>query len=563
MPRLLSTPDVRFHSLPSKKEISLKQRLLAVALSAGLIGATIPAAARANDGLGEGQKIKHVLLISVDGLHALDVARYAESHPNSALAELSGHGITYSNARTPANSDSFPGLLALLTGGSPISHGLFYDVSYDRTIFDPTNTTCTGQAGNTMVFDESVDLYNSAQVSQNVIDPTKLPRIINELGKCVPFFPHNAMRSNTIFEVVKANGGHTAWADKHAAYDLVNGPSGKGVDDLYTPEITNVGGLDNTVSVICAVNNDSLKVQGIINEIHGLKHDGTPGLGVPEVFGMNFQAVSVGQKLEKDNSDGSCTADTTFTGQTGGYKDGAGTPTGVLAYALQKTDEALGGMIKALKAQHIYDSTLFVVSAKHGQSPINPAKVNKPGHFADLVAALPGAGIDPAAIAIANANACSTGSCGFVQDDDIALIWLQDQSQTPAVAAYLNAHARELFIDEVSAGDEIKLKFNDPLTDSRTPDILVQSIYGTIYTGSSKKNAEHGGFSFGDTNVGLIVSNPGLSAKVVKTPVATSQVAPSILKALGFDHSELQSVRREGTQVLPFLFSYESGNSGN
>ena len=81
--------------------------------------------------------IKHVLLISVDGLHALDVSNYVAAHPNSALAELSQHGVTYSNARTPANSDSFPGLMALVTGGSPVTTGLFYDVSYDRTIFIP------------------------------------------------------------------------------------------------------------------------------------------------------------------------------------------------------------------------------------------------------------------------------------------------------------------------------------------------------------------------------------------------------------------------------------------
>ncbi|MBZ5529538.1 MAG: alkaline phosphatase family protein, partial [Acidobacteriia bacterium] len=133
--------------------------------------------------------INHVLLISVDGLHALDVARFVESHPNSAMAELSRHGITYSNARTPANSDSFPGLLALVTGGSPITHGLFYDVSYDRTFFYPTNVTCKGTPGNMMVFDESIDLY-SGNVSQNVIDPTKLPRRKNEAGQCVPVFPH-------------------------------------------------------------------------------------------------------------------------------------------------------------------------------------------------------------------------------------------------------------------------------------------------------------------------------------------------------------------------------------
>ena len=541
----------------------MKHRFLAVALSIGLLGATLPAPARANDDLGEGHKIKHVLLISVDGLHALDVARFVESHPNSALAELSGHGVTFSNARTPSLSDSFPGLLALVTGGSPITHGLFYDVSYDRTIFDPTNTTCAGAAGNTMVFDESIDQYTgNPPVSLNVIAPAALPRHINEQGKCVPLFPHDAIRSNTIFEVIKSEGGHTAWADKHPAYDLVNGPSGKGVEDLYTPEITNVNGFDATASVVCTVVDDQKKVRGIINEIHGLRHDGSAGSGVPAVFGMNFQAVSVGQKLAKDNKDGSCVQDVDpkLNGQPGGYLDGTGTPTDVLAYGLQKNDEAIGNMIKALKGQHIYDSTLFIVSAKHGQSPINPVKTNKPGHFADLVAALPDAGVNPAALTLAKAAACGSGSCGFVQDDDIALIWLPDQSQTPAVAAYLNANANALFIEDVLAGDELKLKFNNPETDSRTPDILVQPAYGTVYTGSSKKNAEHGGFSFGDTNVGLIVSNPDLHARVVKTPVATSQVAPTILKTLGIDPNELKSVRKEETQVLPFLFSNSDGD---
>ena len=503
-----------------------------------------------------GKQFKHVLLISIDGLHALDVARYVSNNPHSALAELSRHGITYSNARTPANSDSFPGLLALVTGGSPISHGLFYDVSYDRTIFDPTNTSCSGNGGgNFMVFDESIDLYNSQHVSLNVIDPTKLPnRLVN--GNCVRMFPHDAIRTNTIFEVAKAAGGHTAWADKHPAYDIANGPSGRGVDDLYTPEITNVDGFDNTHSVVCTVENDQKKVQAIINEINGLSHDGKKAPGTPMVFGMNFQAVSVGQKLAKDNFDNSCADDTDpkINQQPGGYTDGAGTPSAVLAYGLEQTDQALASMIVALKSEGIYDSTLFIVSSKHGQSPINPLKVNKPGHFADLVVALPDGTTDPAAIAITNAANCPTGPCGFVQDDDIALIWLQGQHiDNQQVADYLNKNANALFIDEVLGGAELTIKFNDPAKDSRTPDIIVQPAYGTIYTGSTSKNAEHGGFSFGDTNVGLIVSNPGLRAGVVKTPVATSQVAPSILHALGLDPQSLKSVRVEGTELLPEL----------
>jgi arylsulfatase A-like enzyme len=224
----------------------------------------------------------------------------------------------------------------------------------------------------------------------------------------------------------------------------------------------------------------------------------------------------------------------------------------VLSYGLNYVDGALGRMIKGLKAAGIYDSTLFIVGAKHGQTPINPVKTNKPGHFADLVAALPGAGTDPGALAIASANNCSTGPCGFVQDDDIALVWLGDQSKTAAATAFLNANANALFIDEVLSGEDIKLKFRDPLTDTRTPDILVRPTYGTIYTGSTLKNAEHGGFNYSDTNVGLVVSNPDFAQQVVKTPVASSQVAATLLQALGIDPSELDAVRKEGTAVLPF-----------
>src|SRR5260370_17833193 len=118
------------------------------------------------------------------------------------------------------------------------------------------------------------------------------------------------MQSNTIFEVIKAEGGRTAWADKHPAYDIVNGPSGRGVDDLFTPELTNAPGFDNTVSVVCTANNDELKVQAILNEIKGMTHDGAKKVGVPAVFGMNFQAVSVAQKRESDNKAGSFTPDT-------------------------------------------------------------------------------------------------------------------------------------------------------------------------------------------------------------------------------------------------------------
>jgi arylsulfatase A-like enzyme len=273
---------------------------------------------------------------------------------------------------------------------------------------------------------------------------------------------------------------------------------------------------------------------------------------VPEVFGMNFQAVSVGQKLITDNYDQSCTTDTgSLNGQPGGYVDGAGTPSVVLQYALDQTDAALLSMIQALKDQNLYNSTVFIVTSKHGQSPINPVKVNKPGHFADLVAALPDGGTNPNAIAIVNANACASGPCGFVTDDDIALVWLADQTLDGSARGYVNTNAIPLFVDETLGGAELTLRFNDPLTDSRTPDLIIRPNYGTIYTTSTSKNAEHGGFNYSDTNVGLIVSYPGVKPQTIKSPVATSQVAPTILKVLGINPQKLNSVVVEKTRVLP------------
>src|SRR5438477_8447943 len=142
----------------NRRQLLMKNRFAVALAGALMLAALVPASAASH--INERDHIRHVLLISVDGLHALDVANFVQSHPNSALAELSSHALTYSNARTPSLSDSFPGLLALVTGGSPVSHGLFYDVSYVRAIFAPTNTTCSGSPGNTMVFVERNDLYN-------------------------------------------------------------------------------------------------------------------------------------------------------------------------------------------------------------------------------------------------------------------------------------------------------------------------------------------------------------------------------------------------------------------
>jgi len=132
-------------------------------------------------------KIRHVLLISVDGLHALDLARYVRTYPHSALAGLSKDSVTFSNTSTSEPSDSFPGILSMTTGGTPRSTGVFYDDSHDRKL-SPPGSKCA-IVGTEVVYDGSHGLVcfahraptplsngaNLASVADAMIVGTTLP----------------------------------------------------------------------------------------------------------------------------------------------------------------------------------------------------------------------------------------------------------------------------------------------------------------------------------------------------------------------------------------------------
>jgi arylsulfatase A-like enzyme len=197
-------------------------------------------------------------------------------------------------------------------------------------------------------------------------------------------------------------------------------------------------------------------------------------------------------------------------------------------------------MVAELKAKNKLSSTDIIVTAKHGQSPIDPSKLAKVGHAETTV--VTNAGVDIAQ----------------TTDDDISLMWLKDQSQvTTAVNALLadKAGANTAKVQYVLSGKPLADRFNSPLVDPRTPDLIVQPVPGTIYTGSGAKVAEHGGFATDDTHVALIVVNgarlTGGYGNVVDDRVTTAQVAPTVLAALGLNPYKLDAVRIEHTQVLP------------
>ena len=569
--------------------------------NAGAVGSTVEGTTTAGQALmgsqdfrdeeaGQHVEARHVLLVSVDGLHEVDVANYIAAHPGSTFAGLVTRGIEYTDAHTPTPSDSFPGLAALVTGGTPRTTGLYYDDSYDRTLFPP-GSHCQGKPGTEAMYFETLEADDSQLFSP--INPAFLPMEKDSHGNCKPVLPHEFIRANTIFEVIRAAGGYTAWTDKHPAYDWVNGPSGTGVVDLYTPEVNSLiknGGIANGVDLTATLGlcdgttnslplkkvgdyttcepaimaYDDVKVQSIINEIDGMTSDGSKHAHVPTVFGMNFQEVSVGEKLP-----------------VGGYTDAAGTPSALLAGAIAHVDASLGRMVSELKAKGLYDSTLIIVSAKHGQSPVDPAKLAmEPGGRGNATVTDPlgfinaaDPNVDQVFASFVNPNdGSSPAVSGHLQTDDVGIVWLQDQSpaNVAGVVAQLTdpAHEAAMFANVLPPGTIFSANVNsgaglaaiygdptsgDPVAAARAPNVVIQPNWGVVYSGSSKKIAEHGGGTVDDTHVALLVSNPALHHRTVTGHVWTRQVAPTILRALDLDPDALDAVRKEGTRQLPGL----------
>jgi hypothetical protein len=519
----------------------------------------------------KGPTYDHVLMISVDGLHAVDLSNYIISHPASTLATLAKNGVRYPNALTTAPSDSFPGLLAPTTGGTSNSTGVFYDDSYDRSLFAPsaTGADCSGPPGAETVYAENIDKDPTNVTAGGTlgdpfsqIDTAQLPQALTR-GSCVPLLPHQFINVNTIFEVIKAHGGRTAWADKHPAYEILNGPSGEGVQDLYTPEVNSndpITGQDTTTGYCSIQRNDVLKVQAVLNQINGLDSTGSKTVGVPTIFGMNFQAVSVGQKLATANPKDKYVnsslpspwtaqsasllvlappfACSDSTNMVGGYAnaDGSQLDTG-LQYGLDFVDAELGFMVAALQKAGLDKDTLVIIEAKHGQSPIN-VKLRQ-----------------------AVSDSLYNNTPGFKPNgskttDDVALMWLSPQMQKgsyKAAEAYLLSQATTLGIETLLDKSALAPLYGNPFGNNRTPDFIAVTVHGLIYTSGSKL-AEHGGFFVpDDRNVALLVSNPSIAAATVDDNVETRQIAATILSVLGINPKELEGARKENSKVLPGL----------
>jgi hypothetical protein len=536
---------------------------------------------------------RHVLLISIDGMHAVDYENCVAAKTCPNLAGLGETGVNYTRTTTSRPSDSFPGLMALVTGGTPKTVGAFYDVAYDRVLAPPAEDTGNGLVHGTCTpgvvngtqteYEEGVEIdqtqlnggfsgYSTRDGGVKSINPKRLER--DPFNGCEPVYPWNFIRTNTIYGVIHAAGGYTAWSDKHAVYAAVSGPTGtahpSNVDDYYSPEVnSNIiplagvttattnndcsklpsgTGNDWTTDFVSIQCYDQLKVDAVVNWIKGKTHLGGSSAPVPSIFGMNFQAVSVGEKLIEK-------------GTYGGYTDAAGDPTPSMLSEIKFVDGAIGEMVKALETQGLLNSTTIIITAKHGQSPIDPKR------FFPIPGPSGTNGMPPSQILAALLPSAETTGLGPTEDD-ISQLWLTRSDDTLTAVNMLETNAKEAGIGQIFYGASLTTMFNAPGYptypgpccrleeggDPRTPDIIVAPNVGVVYTGSSKKQAEHGGFAWDDTNVMLLVSNPAIQPKTVTSFVETSQVAPTILQILGLNPSALDAVKLEGTPVLPDLF---------
>lgn len=384
---------------------------------------------------------KHAMVLFIDGghpeLYTPDVM------PN--FAALSRLGTTYTNARVTFPTDSVPGILGVFAGAPPSVTGIPYDLYYDR------------KAGKTIEMSETI----SVPAGQ---------------------MPHDQVRVPTLFEAAKAKGLRTAFISKHEGYELLQGPSGKGVDLLQLPEVARFNGTQREY--------DTMTFEMLRGQIYSQ----TP----PDLYGLYVLAPSGAQK-----SKGVASKETLDE--------------------LRVVDEQIGRTVQALIDTKQYDDTVIVITADHGNTD-TPVIVPQSGN-GSIVDFLKQSGIE---------TVHST-------PDDLLMVYLRDTNQRQAAIDLLNQPANKERFGIRTIFTQRDLEALGAAPADRTPDFVVIPTDGTngtrgvIYAKpDATKIAEHGGASEADYRVPLLLVGPGVPAGVVvDDPLQTLLVAPTLANILG------------------------------
>src|SRR5258708_32613253 len=357
-----------------------------------LVASGSPAAAQVQYATAQGSP-KHVALIFIDGFRADLLDPEVAPH----IAALARAGVRFANAEVGFPSDSMPGILGPLTGASPRGTGIPYDEYEGR------------------------HYKRGSEITETVTVPPGLK-------------PHDLLKVPTLFEAAKAKGLKTAFISKHIGYEILQGPSGQGIDRLELPEMAAWKGPfreydDKNFEMLTGmVAKDGADIAGIyaIAANYAMKDH---GVAAPET------RAAVGD-----------------------------------------IDAQVGKVVDAVAAAGRYDDTVFVVLGDHGDTD-TPSAVASKGE-GSVVAFLAEKGI----------------KIGKITADDVMLAWLVDSGQAQQAVSLLDTpEAKDRFgIDRVLGPDALKAMGD--FADDQMPDFVLLVKPGVVYTKlPSSKKAEHGG----------------------------------------------------------------------
>ena len=377
---------------------------------------------------------KHVALIFIDGFRADLLDPEVAPH----IAALARAGVRFANAEVGFPSDSMPGILGPLTGATPRTTGIPYDEYYDRH-------------------------YKLAiEMTETITVPPGLK-------------PHDLLRVPTLFEAAKAKGFTTGFISKHIGYEVLQGPSGQGLDRLELPESADWKGsfrdydAANFATLTDWMTKDGVDVAGIY--------------AIAPNYAMKDHGVAAAETRA----------------------------------AIAGVDAEIGRLVDGLVAAGRYDDTVFVVLGDHGDTD-TPTAVASKGE-GSIVGLLGEHGIKLAKVTA----------------DDVMLAYLADPARAAEAVALIDTpEAKARFgIDQVLAADELRRRGD--FADDQMPDFVVLVKSGVVYTKvPSSKKAEHGGAFDSDRRVGFVMSGPGIRAgAVLDAPASTFSIGPTLAKLLG------------------------------
>ena len=141
---------------------------------------------------------------------------------------------------------------------------------------------------------------------------------------------------------------------------------------------------------------------------------------MPAIFGMNFQAVSVGQKLIE-------------SGVKGGYTDAAGDPTPSMLGEIEFVDAAIGQMVDCAGA-----TSTFSIPPPSSSPPSTANRRSTPTASSPFPDILETNGMPPSQILAALLPVAETTGLGPTEDD-ISQLWLKNSSDTLTAVGMLES----------------------------------------------------------------------------------------------------------------------------